>query len=150
MKQSNFSILRQCTNVFLNGAVIFRAAPRFSGPGHMINEWLWKPWFSVSLKWFYSLHTVASNDKRSGICAVYVISNRLWNERTYVRFAMALSYCLPRSISISLFGKFLGALHTTGPMFVSKYWRRGLARTKAASIYFGPNSCRLDRKGIVE
>lgn len=32
-------------------------------------------------------------------------------------------------------------------MFASKYWRRGLARAKETSIYFGRGSCRLDRTG---
>ena len=70
-------------------------------------------------------------------------------KRADVHSTMAL-FCLSRSISISLFGEFRATLHATGSMFVGKYWRRDLARTKAASIYFGLCSCRLDRKGIAK
>jgi len=70
---------------FLNETDIFRTILRHR---NMINEWLWKPWFSTSRKQLYlSLYTVASSDKRSGIYAiyaVYVILNRLWNERMYI------------------------------------------------------------------
>jgi len=141
-------MLKQCKNIFEQNCHIFRTISRQRYDKRVTVKTMA---FSFAQTALLVTHPVASNDKRSGICAVYVIPNRLWNERTDVRFVMALSYCLCRSISISLFDEFRAALHAaTGPMFVGKYWRRGLAGTKVASIYFNPGSCHLDRKGITE